>query len=97
MRYFILFTIRDCRYTLSTQVDDDRMLMFMDLAGAPSDFSHYLYWRRQHMVKGWGMVRVDNPRLGPGRTMEQLAPWETFQVLGPHSGVDICDNNSIKR
>ncbi len=49
------------------------------------------------MVKGWGMVRVDNPKLGPGKIMEQLAPWETFQVLGPHSGVDICDNNSIKR
>ena len=73
------------------------MLLFMDLSGAPSEFSHYLYWRRQHMVKGWGMVRVDNPKLGPGRIMEQLAPWETFQVLGPHSGVDICDNNSIKR
>ena len=43
------------------------------------------------------MVRVEHPLLGPGRLMEQVAPWETFQVLGPHSGVDICDSNSIKR
>ena len=43
------------------------------------------------------MVRVEKPRLGPGRVMEQLAPWENFQVLGPHGGVDICSNNSMKR
>ena len=43
------------------------------------------------------MVRVESPKLGPGRIIDQLAPWENFQVLGPHSGVDICDNNSIKR
>ena len=23
----------------------------VDLAGAPSEFSHYVYWKRQHMVK----------------------------------------------
>lgn len=43
------------------------------------------------------MVRVEKPSLGPGKIIEQLAPWETFQVLGPHSGVDICDSIMIKR
>ena len=43
------------------------------------------------------MVRAEKPSLGPGRIVEQLAPWETFQVLGPHSGVDICDSVMIKR
>ena len=43
------------------------------------------------------MVRVEKPSLGPGKIIEQLAPWETFQVLGPHSGVDICDSVMIKR
>ena len=43
------------------------------------------------------MVREEHPVLGPGRLMEQVAHWETFQVLGPHSGVDICDSTSIKR
>lgn len=43
------------------------------------------------------MVRVENPKLGAGRVVDQLAPWESFQVLGPHSGVNICDTNSIKR
>ena len=43
------------------------------------------------------MVRVENPKLGPGHPMEQLAPWETFQVLGPHHGADISDNTTIKR
>lgn len=49
------------------------------------------------LVQGWGMVRVENPKLGPGPLIDQLAPWENFQVLGPHSGVEICENNSIKR
>lgn len=48
-------------------------------------------------LQGWGMVRVEKPSLGPGKIIEQLAPWETFQVLGPHSGVDICDSIMIKR
>ena len=43
------------------------------------------------------MVRVENPKLGAGRVVDQMAPWESFQVLGPHSGVNICDTNSIKR
>jgi len=43
------------------------------------------------------MVRKENPRLGPGKVMEHLAPWETFQVLGPHGGVDISDSTMIKR
>lgn len=47
--------------------------------------------------QGWGMVRVENPKLGAGRVVDQMAPWESFQVLGPHSGVNICDTNSIKR
>ena len=47
--------------------------------------------------QGWGMVRVDNPKLGAGRVIDQIAPWDSFQVLGPHSGVNICDTNSIKR
>ena len=93
--------------------------MFMDLAGAPSKFSHYIYWKKQNSVKvsryvhpreclmmagslslytqGWGMVRVEEPSLGPGKLMEQLAPWETFQVLGPHGGVNICEYIMIKR
>ena len=25
--------------------------MFMDLAGAPSGFSHYIYWRKQHSAR----------------------------------------------
>ena len=48
-------------------------------------------------LQGWGMVRVENPKLGAGRLVDQMAPWESFQVLGPHSGVDIRDTNSIKR
>ena len=48
-------------------------------------------------LQGWGMVRKESPRLGPGKVMEHLAPWETFQVLGPHSGVDISDSVMIKR
>ncbi len=47
--------------------------------------------------QGWGMVRAESPKLGPGPVIDQLAPWENFQVLGPHSGVDVCENNSIKR
>lgn len=83
-------------FDLGCQSDDSQVLTFLDLAGAPSVFSHYILWRRQLLAKGWGMVRVEKPRLGPGRVMEQLAPWENFQVLGPHGGVDICSNNSIK-
>ena len=49
------------------------------------------------VLQGWGMVRVENPKLGAGRVVDQLAPWESFQVLGPHNGVNICDTNSIKR
>ena len=52
---------------------------------------------RCFLGQGWGMVRKEKPRLGPGKLMEQLAPWETFQVLGPHSGVDISDSVMIKR
>ncbi|XP_064390320.1 cap-specific mRNA (nucleoside-2'-O-)-methyltransferase 2-like [Halichondria panicea] len=72
------------------------VLLFMDLAGAPSGFSHYIYWRRQSLAKGWGLVRVEHPILGPGSVIERLAPWETFQVLGPHNGVDICDSTTIR-
>ena len=54
--------------------------------------SHYLF-----IWQGWGMVREENPKLGAGRVVDQMAPWESFQVLGPHSGVNICDTNSIKR
>ena len=43
------------------------------------------------------MVRAENPKLGAGRVVDQMAPWESFQVLGPHSGVNVCDTNSIKR
>lgn len=26
-------------------------MKLVDLAGAPSEFSHYVYWKRQHLVK----------------------------------------------
>ena len=26
-------------------------LTFVDLAGAPSGFSHYVYWKKQHLAK----------------------------------------------
>lgn len=53
--------------------------------------------RYDYIPQGWGLVRAENPILGPGQMMESLAPWETFQVLGPHNGVNICDTNTIRR
>ena len=29
----------------------DVMMTMMDLVGASSGFSHYVYWKRQHMIK----------------------------------------------
>ena len=33
------------------QPDLGQAMRIVDLAGAPSEFSHYIYWKRQHMVK----------------------------------------------
>lgn len=41
-----------------TQSDGGHVLTFVDLAGAPSDFSHYVCWKKQHSV------RVSRPMLG---------------------------------
>jgi cap1 methyltransferase len=90
------FAALDSLVEFTNKPDMGQTMKIVDLAGAPSEFTHYLYWKRQRMVKGWGMVRVDNPKLGAGRVVDQIAPWESFQVLGPHSGVNVCDTNSIK-
>ena len=31
--------------------EQEEDLLFMDLAGAPSSFSHYVYWKKQNLVK----------------------------------------------
>lgn len=33
------------------QRDDPQQLMYLDLAGAPSGFSHYIYWRKKQLAK----------------------------------------------
>ena len=33
------------------QPERGQTMRLVDLAGAPSEFSHYVYWKRQHMVK----------------------------------------------
>ncbi|CAI8009428.1 hypothetical protein GBAR_LOCUS6328 [Geodia barretti] len=91
------FAALDSLTDFTSKPDMNVMMKVVDLAGAPSEFTHYVYWKRQRMIKGWGMVREENPKLGAGRVVDQMAPWESFQVLGPHSGVNICDTNSIKR
>ena len=38
-------------FDLGCQSDDSQVLTFLDLAGAPSVFSHYILWRRQLLAK----------------------------------------------
>ena len=40
-----------CVFLLCVQPDMSKMMKLVDLAGAPSEFTHYVYWKRQRMVK----------------------------------------------
>ena len=46
----ITLTFCICSCCIS-QPDMGQAMKIVDLAGAPSEFSHYVYWKRQHMVK----------------------------------------------
>jgi len=37
--------------SVQAEKDTSQSLIFVDLAGAPSGFSHYIYWKKQHLAK----------------------------------------------
>ena len=47
--------------------------------------------------KGWGVKRSERPTIAPSSSLAELIKWESFQILGSVQGLNITNNDTIKR
>ena len=54
---------------------------------------NYMYFYFQ----GWGVVRSERPSIRPSPSLARLVQWDSFQILGSVQGLNITNNDTIKR